>query len=90
MFADCEQLEAADLLLKVLNCEHPEIAKGACDVLTQICSREPDCKELFTTRALIQRLLSIIDRNKDDEFVAKALDAAIGNSDPNKRVSKCH
>lgn len=66
------------LLSDCLTCKHIEIKKGACDIVTQICNREPDCKEFFTTRRFIFELVRIINHCPDDDFVTKSLDALIG------------
>lgn len=72
------------LLLNCLICQHMEIKKGACEIVTKICNREPDCKEFFTIRRFIVELMRIIDHATDDDFVTKALDALIGKQLKNK------
>lgn len=75
---DCEQFEIKNLLGNCLLSKHDDIKKGICDIVTQICNTEPDCKEFFTNRRFIFELLDILNYSIDEEFVTKALDALIG------------
>lgn len=77
--SDFDELQILETLTKCMDSKHVEIKKGACEIVTKMCNSEPDCKEFFTTPEFISKLLDFVYRERDDDFVTKALDALIGS-----------
>ncbi|KAJ8936832.1 hypothetical protein NQ314_012148 [Rhamnusium bicolor] len=75
---DFHKIGGCVVLHPCLQCPHPKIRAGVCDLLAVLCQNNPYCQQIILDHEFVPKLLNIIENDEDTQVVVKALYALSG------------